>query len=158
MPPENLLVSGRRAGRLANIGRMGVRVVDVRTEDLGAAIREHFGRHGPDLFIDQTGDPDVLLNSLDQLAPKGTLFIYDFMGQSVPFDFGRLQLREIRVLTSTGCPGTMAKALDLIADGRVALEPLVTHQYTLPEADEAFQKSQSKDPGHMKTILRCKGE
>ena len=152
---ENLLVSGRRNCRLAIIRKMGVRVVDVRTEDFDTAIREHFGRQAPNLFIDQTGDPKLLSESLDQLARKGTLFIYDFMGAPILFDFGRLQLREIRILTSTGCPGTMSKAVEWIAQGHVDLEPLITHEYALTDAVQAFRKSQSKDESHMKSLIKC---
>ncbi len=155
VPPKNLLVSGRRDCRLKIIGQMGVRVVDVRSEDFDAAIRDQFAREGPNLFVDQTGDVNLISDSLDQLARKGTLFIYDFMGDPRSCDFGRLQLREIRLLTSTGCPGTMDEAVDWIARGRVDLEPLITHEYSLPEAFVAFEKSQSKDPNHMKTIIRC---
>ena len=154
---EDLLVSGRRDVRLAIIAAMGVRTVDVRAEDLGAAIKEQFGRQSPDLFIDQTGDVTVLAESLDQLARKGTLFIYDYMGSPIPFDFGRLQLREIRLLTSTGCPGTMEEAAERIGNGRVDVERLITHEYPLSEAAAAFEKSQSKDPSHMKTVIRCHG-
>jgi len=158
VPAENLLVSGRRDCRLAIIAEMGVRVVDVRTEDFDTAIREYFGRDAPDLFIDQTGDPKLLTESLEQIARKGTLFIYDFMGGPISFDFGRLQLREIRILTSTGCPDTMDKAVEWIAQGYVDMEQLITHEYPLTEAVEAFQKSQSKDQGHMKTLIKCHDE
>jgi threonine dehydrogenase-like Zn-dependent dehydrogenase len=156
--PDRILVSGRRDRRLEIIRESGIRVVDVRSESLDAAIREHFGEAGPDLFVDQTGDPRVLAAALDQLARKGTLFIYDFMGSPILFDFGRLQLREIRILTSTGCPGTLEKAVDLIAHGRIAVEPLITHVHEGSDSLAAFNGAMEKDPAHVKSLIHFAGQ
>jgi len=152
--PEHMLVSGRRDERLKIIREAGVRAVDVRREDFDGAVREHFAGVGPDIFVDLTGDGELLAASLDQLVRKGTLFIYDYMGASIPFDFGRLQLREIRILTSTGCPGTMAKAVDLIASSRIALEPMITHECEGREALKAFRHAMKKDQSHVKSVIR----
>ena len=152
--PGQMLVSGRRDKRLRMIRDLGVRAVDVRSEDFGAAVRDHFGRRGPDVFIDQTGDPGVLSSSLDLLAAKGMLFVYDFMGSPVPFDFGRMQLREIRVGTSTGCHGTMEASVALIAEGGIDPEPLITHEFEGVDAVRAFRMADEKDPAHVKSIIR----
>ena len=151
---RQIIVSGRRDGRLGIIRDLGVRAVDVRVEDFGAAIRVLFGARGPDVFIDQTGDPALLSSSLDLLARKGMLFIYDFMGSPIPFDFGRMQLREIRIGTSTGCHGTMETSIALAEEGRIHLKPLITHEFEGMDAMQAFRMAAEKDPAHVKSIIR----
>jgi len=154
VPREHLLVSGRRDRRLEIIRETGVRTVDVRCEDFGAAVRDQFSLRGPNLFIDQAGDPALLSSSLDLLARKGLLFIYDFMGSPIPFDFGRMQLREVRIGTSTGCPGTLGDAMTLVAQGAIHLGPLMTHEFDARDALRAFRLADSKDPTHVKSLIR----
>ena len=155
--PGRILVSGRRDKRLAIARELGARVVDVRTESLAKAAGEAFGEDGPDLFVDQTGDPALLRESMDILARKGTLFIYDFTGSDIPFNFGAMQLREITVKTSTGCPETMAPALALMKTS-VDVSAAITHTYPPARMDEAFSMLQNKDPSHVKSVVEFGGD
>lgn len=152
--PGNILVSGRRDRRLKIMKEAGARVVDVRTESFGEAVREHFGASGPDFFIDQVGDPALLWDSLDQLARKGTLFLYDYMGDPIAFDFGRMLRREIKILASTGCAGeTLPRAVELIASSQVDLRPLMTHTYKGESAADAVIAAQGKNQKHVKSFI-----
>jgi threonine dehydrogenase-like Zn-dependent dehydrogenase len=79
------------------------------------------------------------------------------MGSPIPFDFGRMQLREISVLTSTGCPGTMEKAVALIAQRRITLDPLMTHVYEGKDSAAAFDEARGKNPAHVKSFIHFSG-
>jgi len=155
----NILVSGRRDERLRICGQTGARVVDVRKADFANACKDVFGTRGPDVLILQTGGEQLMRESLDIVARQGTVFVYDYMGQPVPFNFGVMQLREITILTSTGAPpDAMSRALDLMAAGRVDLKPLITHTFEGPDALAAFEVSKAKDPGHVKSLIRFQAE
>lgn len=67
--------------------------------------------------------------------------------------FGKMQLREITIRTSTGCPGTMEKALSLLESGKVKVEPAITHVFSAEEMLAAFQTLTTKDPGHVKSLV-----
>jgi len=151
----NILVSGRRDKRLGVCKESGAHVVDVREGEFAEACGDHFGSKGPDILILQTGGEQLMRESLDIAARKGILFVYDYMGCPVPFDFGVMQLREISVLTSTGAPpDAMSRALDMMASGHVNLKPLVTHVFDGSDALAAFEMSMSKDQSHVKSIIR----
>jgi L-iditol 2-dehydrogenase len=154
---EKILVSGRRDARLAIMESIGVHTSDARYESLGEKSTKVFGKGGPDVLIDLTGDPDLLKSSLDIVARKGTLFIYDFLGAEIPFHFGMLQLREITLRTSTGCPEAIAPALALMASGAVDVSPLITHVFPPSGMKEAFLQLSEKAPGHIKSIIEFSG-
>ena len=153
LPPDRILVTGRRDARLAAIKQLGAHALDVRSGDLADAADEVFGEIAPDVLIDQTGDPDLLLGAMDIIARQGTLFIYDFTGHDIPFNFGRMQLREITLKTSTGCPGTMDAAIAMIANGQVDLDGAISHTYEPAQMAEAYAILNSKDPTHMKSVI-----
>ena len=152
MPRKRILVSGRRARRLAIVRDLGVPVVDVRSEALAERAAAIFGEAGPDMLGDQTGDPALLRAAMDLIARKGTLFIYDFMGREIPFHFGVMQLREITIKTSTGCPETLPRALDLMA-GQVDVAPAITHVFRPSQMKEAFESLTARDDSHVKSVI-----
>ena len=87
----------RRDRRLAIIKGLGAHTVDVRRATLSAVAEHVFKTDKPEVLIDQTGDPQLLREALDMIARRGTLFIYDFTGHDILFNFGALQLREITI-------------------------------------------------------------
>ncbi len=153
LSPDRILVTGRRDGRLAAIKQLGAHVLDVRQGDLADAAARIFGAAAPAALIDQTGDSDLLLGAMDIVARQGTLFIYDFTGHDIPFNFGKMQLREITVKTSTGCPGTMAGAIEMIAAKKVDLADAISHTYQPSQMKEAYDILHSKDPTHIKSVI-----
>jgi L-iditol 2-dehydrogenase len=150
---DRILVTGRREARLAAIEALGVHVLDARAGNLIDTAAAIFGDAAPELLIDQTGDPTLLHDAMDLIARQGTLFIYDFTGHDIPFNFGMMQLREITIQTSTGCPGTMPTAIDMIAIGEVDLEPVITHTFSASDMEDAYAILLSKDPAHIKSVI-----
>lgn len=151
--PEKIMVSGRRKKRLEIIVSLGAHAVDARRDSLSDRSRQIFGEAGPDIFIDQTGDPELLRQSLDMVGRKGILFIYDFTGHDIPFNFGAMQLREIAIKTSTGCPDTMDRALRLMEEGVINVSSGVTHVFGKTEMDRAFATLTDKNPEHVKSVI-----
>ncbi len=150
---DKILVTGKRDARLAAVKKLGINVLDVRKDDLSDTADRIFGQAGPDVMIDQTGDPELFRQAMDILSRQGTLFIYDFTGHEIPFNFGMMQIREITIKTSTGCPATMDKALAMMEAGQVDLSPVITHTYQPSQMKEAFEILKSKDQTHIKSII-----
>ncbi len=152
-PPESLLVSGLRDAPLHVISDRVDSTVNDRTLDLRLAVHDHFGPSGPDVFIDMTGSRDVIDTGLEVLARRGILFLYAYMPNAEMFNFGRMQLAENTVLTSTGAPDTMPRAAEYIQKGVVDLDPMVTHQREADEFEDAFRYAQANHGDHVKTVV-----
>ena len=52
-----------------------------------------------------------------------------------------------------GGRGQYERSLELVRTGRIDLDPLVTHRFSLDDAAEAFEVATSKSGGAIKVIL-----
>ncbi len=152
--PEDVLVGGRRGAALDSCSGAGAKVVDTSEIDFSAACRAVFAPKGPDVIILQMADERLLDGALDAVARKGTLFLYDYMRTADTFGFGRMQLRELSVLTATGCPDTMERALRMMADRTVDVRPLITQEFDKADALKAWEATCAGHPGHIRSIIR----
>jgi L-iditol 2-dehydrogenase len=76
----------------------------------------------------------------------GRLGIFAGPGESpmLPLDFADLYHRELSLLaTYSATPSSLAAALDLLAKGRVHVEPLISHRLPLDAFDEGVQLQRS---------------
>jgi L-iditol 2-dehydrogenase len=108
-------------------------------EGLGA---EHHGNELVDVAIVCTPKPDAIAAAAQALAPGGTLCLYAPPAPNAPpaLDCTDLFLRELTVTASYSAgPADMRAALELIADGLLDPEPLITHRLPLEQTAQALE-------------------
>jgi NADPH2:quinone reductase len=122
-------------------------VVDSRTEDMKAALRDANGGKGVDVVLEMTGG-SVFDQSLAALAPLGRLAVFGMAGRTPPspVDAGRLMARStavigfwlVHVLQRPKVYGeTITSLLRLLADGE--LRAIVGDSYPLDGAADAHR-------------------
>jgi L-iditol 2-dehydrogenase len=102
-----------------------------------------------DFVIIGPGHPDVIRQSLDFVRPGGCalLFTPTPAGETTPVDLGDLYFREISLIPSYSCgPEETREAYELIRQGRVQLEGLVTHRFALDNVQEAYDTARRGGP------------
>jgi L-iditol 2-dehydrogenase len=147
---DSLLVVGAGCNGLLHMAAAharGVEVVWVReprpqrlalAEEWGA---EHHGNELVDVAMVCTPSPDAIAAASEAVAPGGTLCLYapPAPGAPLPVDGTSLFMRELSVTASYSAgPGDMRAALQLIADGGVDTETLVTHRLALEDTARAL--------------------
>jgi threonine dehydrogenase-like Zn-dependent dehydrogenase len=66
--------------------------------------------------------------------------------ETLPLNAGRVMFRELDVIGSLGCrPVDYPRAIELVRQGRVRLQELVTHRFPLAKIREAFDQLRSGD-------------
>ena len=88
-----------------------------------------------------TGAPSATRASLDAVNPGGSLMIFaaDGPNKELSIPVTRFWLEQQRILFAYGAaPRDMQEAIDWIASGRVRVDDLVTHRFTLAQIGEAF--------------------
>jgi L-iditol 2-dehydrogenase len=95
-----------------------------------------------DLVLLCTGAPSAIAQGLACLE-SGATFVFFAPpppGEPYPMPMAELWRREVTVRTAYGAaPGDLEAALDLIADGRVRVDDLVTHRLPLEEISRGFR-------------------
>jgi threonine dehydrogenase-like Zn-dependent dehydrogenase len=135
----NLLVVGRHPAKLALLAERGIAT--------GGADAPDAGRY--DLAVECTGNPEGFAVAQRALRPRGTLILKSTYAGALTLDASMVVVNELTIVGSR-C-GPFLPALRLLAEGRVAVEPLIHARYPLRDAPAAFEHAQR--PGVLKVLV-----
>ena len=127
-----------------------------KTEPLAEIMRLTNGR-GVDVAIEALGTQQTFENCLRALKPGGTLSSLGvYSGKiSMPLDAFAAGLGDYKLIT-TLCPGgkeRMRRLMNVLASGRVNLEPMITHRFTLDQIEQAYELFANQRDGVLKIAL-----
>ena len=144
-----LCVAGRHDDKLAMLADL-----DLDTFAVGAAPstdREIAARlRDFDVTIECTGNPEGFGLARRALRPRGMLVLKSTYADRLTLDISSLVVDEI-TLVGSRC-GPFEPALELLADGSVYVEELITDRYPLSRGIAAFDHAQQ--PGTLKVLLQ----
>jgi len=134
-------VIGKWPAKLNRIRRLGLETA--RAEDT------HPDKTA-DVVVEATGTADGLATALWLVRPRGTIVLKSTVADTAGLNLAPLVIDEVTVVGSR-C-GPMDAAAAMLAGTDLALEPLITAEYPLAEADEAL--GAAADPEAIKVLLR----
>ena len=144
-----LCVAGRHDDKLAMLSNL-----DIVTLSVGPAPsidREPTTRlRDFDVAIECTGNPEGFGFALRALRPRGTLVLKSTYADRLTLDISSLVVDEI-TLVGSRC-GPFEPAIELLRDGSVSVEELITDRYPLSAGITAFDHAQR--PGTIKVLLQ----
>jgi L-iditol 2-dehydrogenase len=148
-------VSEPNARRGAVAQRLGAeRVLDPRSEDAVAAIRDLTGGLGVDLAIDAVGREDTRRAAAASVTRGGTALLLGLETGNTTLDFLDLIRREVRLQTSfTYTDGDYATALEMVARGAADFTPW-TDLLPLAEGQRAFERLVTDPQDRVKIALQ----
>jgi 3-hydroxyethyl bacteriochlorophyllide a dehydrogenase len=104
-------------------------------------------------ICDVSGDSSLLDTLVGRLAPRGEIVLAGFYAERLSFAFPPAFMREARLrIAAEWQPADLIATRDLIADGRLNLDGLITHRSGAMEADQAYRTAFG-DPACLKMIL-----
>jgi threonine dehydrogenase-like Zn-dependent dehydrogenase len=137
--------------------------VDVREESLVDVVREATGGAGADVSFEVTGVQQALdpLGDVTRMSGKVAIVGYHQGGtRALPlaqwnymaFDIVNCHFREVATIMRG-----MRVGMRLLTSGRLALDDLVTHRFTLDEVNDAFAVAVEKPLGFVKATVSAEG-
>ena len=136
----DLSVVGRHPEKLELLASRGV-----STSSGGAPPSSTF-----DVAVECTGSPDGFAVARAGLRPRGTLIMKSTYAGELSLDASSVVVDEI-TLVGSRC-GPFAPALELLAQGRVDVEPLIHARYPLGDSVAAFERA--RRPDTLKVLLQ----
>lgn len=132
-------------------------VIDFASANPVAEILRLTGGRGVDVAIEALGTQGTFQSALRVLRPGGALSSLGvYSGDlTIPADAFAAGLGDHRIITSL-CPGgkeRMRRLMEVIASGRVDLEALVTHRFTLDRIEEAYDLFAHQRDGVLKVAI-----
>jgi threonine dehydrogenase-like Zn-dependent dehydrogenase len=144
--------------RLATARRFGANVtLNPNTGNPVEDIKRLTGGRGADVTIEALGKQETFENALRATRPGGTLSSLGvYSGKLVaPYEAFYAGLGDQKIVT-TLCPGgkeRMRRLMEMIAQHRVDLTPLVTHRFALDNIADAYDLFSHQRDGVLKVAL-----
>ena len=126
--------------------------VDPTQEDLTAIVRDVTRGMGADVVFEAVGHPRTVEAAIGIAAPGGTVIVAGVADHDAMATFNPQQLffKELTIRGTKGVTYGIDRALRWL--GRLDLEPLITHELPLAEAQRAIELALSGDSG--KVVVR----
>lgn len=152
-----VLLSEVNEHRLNFARGLGFEAVNPLETDLAALCRERSGDAGADIVFEVSGAKAAAASMTDLLAIRGRIVVVAIYPQPTEinlfhFFWKELQMRGARVYE----PEDYEKALRLLADKSLPLEPMITGVQSLENIQSAFENLHSA-PSAMKVLIDCTG-
>jgi 3-hydroxyethyl bacteriochlorophyllide a dehydrogenase len=105
------------------------------------------------VICDVSGDSGILDSLIARLARGGEVVLAGFYEKPLSFAFPPSFMREARLrVAAEWKPDDLSAVLSALAEGRLALEGLITHRMEATEADQAYRTAFG-EPACLKMIL-----
>jgi 2-desacetyl-2-hydroxyethyl bacteriochlorophyllide A dehydrogenase len=154
-----VILTGTRPSRLELGQALGAdQVVDVRSQDPVAAVREATGGVGVDVVLECSGASEAVDQAIAMSKPAGKIALIGFFHGPVTADLTKAVQRGLTLYTTRG-EGNRAvgRCLSLAEQGRLRTAELITHRFPLEAINEAFDTFAERRGDAIKVVLDVAG-
>jgi 2-desacetyl-2-hydroxyethyl bacteriochlorophyllide A dehydrogenase len=129
--------------------------INVRNTDPRQAIMDLTDGVGADIVIETSGFPTSSAMVLDLVRKEGKVAHIGWANDLPPLPVIPIMAKTLTIfgIGGNGGRGQYERSLELVRTGRVDLEPMVTHRFSLDDIGEAFETAASKAGGSIKVIV-----
>ena len=139
-------------------GQCGLTAFNAGEPDHRERLVEFFGPDGPDGILECVGAQSTVEQAIER-ARKGTrIVVVGVYGEKPRVDMGLVQDCELELV------GTLmyrredyVGAIELVRQGLICLDPLITHRFKLAEYDRAYQLIKNHPQTVMKVLIEVAG-
>ncbi len=133
---------------------MGFEIIDSSAGDAGATLRELTGGLGVDRVIEAAGVPITLKWALAALRKGGRIAAVGIPTKGVEINVRDLVLYELELAGSRASAGEMRRVMPHVADGRMRLDMVMTHEFALTDFAAALATFRDPGSGAIKIIVK----
>ncbi|MDA1001517.1 MAG: alcohol dehydrogenase catalytic domain-containing protein [bacterium] len=128
--------------------------IDVTKDDPVKVVMEDTGGRGVDLVIECAGPPEAMRNAV-AMARRGGRVVLEGIngGKEVSLPSDRIVLDEITIFGGRGSPNCYPRAIQLITEGHIDAEKMLTHTFPLDRFDEAIALVKARGDGVMRAMI-----
>ncbi|GAB4324167.1 MAG: (R,R)-butanediol dehydrogenase [Dehalococcoidia bacterium] len=147
--------NGRRREMARRLGATDA--FDPTVDDVASFFLHTLPAGGPDVVFECAGAPGTLQRAAELVRPGGQVVVPGVNMEDDTISPLTLIGKECEILGSLGGGDLFQTALDLLAAGRLDVEPMVTRIATLEEVDEVFQVLGTNASDDVKVLVAPNG-
>jgi L-iditol 2-dehydrogenase len=126
--------------------------------ELMARVMELTEGRGVDLVLEAVGRNETVNGAIDCTRKGGTVTLIGNITPEVTLPLQKVVTRQLRLQGSCASAGEYPQAIELIASGKIKVQPLITAVATLEEGPRWFERLHAREPNLMKVILTPNNE
>jgi L-iditol 2-dehydrogenase len=152
---RNVLITDISTYKLEKAHQCGLEhAVNTQQEDLGQAILKAFGPDKADLILECVGVQDTITQAIENARKGSTIVVVGVFGKKPVVDLGLVQDRELNVVgTLMYQKKDYERAIELVANGKLCLDPMITHRFAFKDYLEAYKTIESSSGRYMKVMI-----
>jgi L-iditol 2-dehydrogenase len=111
------------------------------------------GGQGVDVSYEAVGRNETVKAAIEATRKGGTVTLVGNIQPEVTIPLQKVVSRQLRLQGSCASAGEYPQAIEMIADGRIKVKPLITAVATLEEGPRWFERLHAGEPNLMKVVL-----
>jgi len=128
--------------------------INSQKEDIGKVLIEKFGPDKADIILECVGIEATMDQAINNARKGSDIIVVGVFPSKGYVDMGLVQDRELRLIgTLMYREEDYIKAIELVQDGKVNLEPLISNHFSFKDYKKAYEYIQEKGEYAMKVII-----
>lgn len=149
-----VLIADVDATRLELARQLGAdKTLNCSGEELIAEVKRQTGGQGVEISYEAVGRNETVSAAIDATRKGGTVTLIGNIKPEVTLPLQKVVSRQIRLQGSCASSGEYPQAIEMIADGRIKVKPLITAVAALEEGPRWFERLHAGEPNLMKVVL-----
>lgn len=113
--------------------------INVKDQDICKAIKDYTGSHGVDIVFETAGNVQASQMTVDIVSRGGTVVHVGWPDPGeFPYGIETVMEKELDIRGVNRYANAYPPAISLIKDGKIEIDQLITHTFTLDKIKEAF--------------------
>jgi L-iditol 2-dehydrogenase len=151
---SKVFVADIDATRLALAKQLGAdQVIQASEAALIQAIMQATENRGVDVVFEAVGRPETVAGAIGCVRKGGTVSLVGNIAREVALPLQKVVTRQIRLQGSCASAGEYPEAMELIANGKIKVAPLITAVAPLADGPSWFDRLYAREPNLMKIVL-----
>lgn len=128
-------------------------VIHAGSAELVAEIHRRTNGKGVDLVFEAVGRNETISASVDCTRKGGTITLIGNITPEVTLPLQKVVSRQLRLQGSCASAGEYPEAIELVANGKIQVKPLITAIAPLEDGPRWFERLHAREPNLMKIVL-----
>ena len=121
--------------------------------ELVAEVMRLSNGRGVDLALEAVGRNETVTGAIDCTRKGGAVTLIGNIMPEVTLPLQKVVVKQLRLQGSCASSGEYPEAIELIANGKIQVKPLITAVASLEDGPRWFERLHSREPNLMKVIL-----
>ena len=127
--------------------------INAKIADVPSEVKHHTAGNGVDVALEAVGSTPTIKAAIDSVRKGGTVTLIGNIAPAVEIPLQAVVGRQIRLQGSAASSGEYPKCIEMLAQGRINLEPLISMVAPLTEGPQWFDRLHGREANLMKIIL-----